>query len=181
MKWRSATWSRAIPALRKVSWSMCVCRLFKYRYGSPLAGIIASPAFLSQSHSSCNSHDCRAWRPFSADPLPVLVFSGGGRGELCMLWKAGLPSSRWACGAAAMAGEMRLPGGLARELGMPGGMLPPGLAQAQLFSDTVLKSLLVSSKGLTILVQKTQSSLEKCCSTPKLGHWLEEIRASWKY
>lgn len=36
--------------------------------------------------------------------------------------------------------------------------------------DTVLHFLLVTLKGLTIVVQKTQSRSEKCCSTPKLGH-----------
>lgn len=162
-------------------WVCASC--FKYGYGSPLAGIIASPELLSQSHSWCNGRDCRVWRLFPAEPLPVLVFSGGvGWGELCMLWKAGLPSLRWACGVAAAASEMRLLGGLAWEPGTAGGMLPPALAQAQPFSDAALQSLSVSTKGLTILVQKkTQPSSEKCCSTPKLGHPLEEIKANWKY
>lgn len=35
IKWRSATQSRHIRALRRVSWSMSVCQLFKYRYSSP--------------------------------------------------------------------------------------------------------------------------------------------------
>lgn len=130
----------------------------KYGYGSPLASITASPARLSQSHSWYNCRGCRVWHPFPAGPLPVLVFSGGGRGELCMLWNAGLPSSRWACGVAAAASGMLLLGGLAWELGTPGRILPPALAWAQPFSDVVLQSLLVSSEGLTILVQKTRLS-----------------------
>lgn len=70
---------------------------------------------------------------------------------------------------AATASETQLPGGLAPQPGMSDGILPHALAQP--VSHAVLQFLLMSSEGLVLLVQKTQHGLEKCCSTPKLGHW----------
>lgn len=60
-------------------------------------------------------------------------------------------------------------GGLALEAGMSGAILPHALAQH--ISYALLQFLLMSSEGLILLFQKTWHSLEKCCCTPKLGHW----------
>lgn len=133
----------------------------KYRYGSHLVGITASPALNSETvlgttvitaESGTNSHLI-----FCAS-----VFWGvGGVGYACLESRITFPR------VAATAGEMQLLSGLAPKPGMSGGILPCALTA--LFTCCLAVSVM-SSEGLA---QKTWHSLEKCCSTPKLGHWVK--------
>lgn len=168
------TWNEGLPHSQEIILllqgfhSRCVyAGYLKHRYSSPSVGITASPELNPESHSWCYSHTCRVWNHFLSDLLCFCFLGLGGVGSACLESRVAFPRvsfwggcHSWEDTAAGWAGTKTRHARWDTASCSGTAHLTRCLAvSVDIFEEFIL------------LVQKTHHSLEKCCSTPKLGHW----------